>query len=107
VDELRLLDRRAGRNYTSDPIFAMAHEPEAIDPAEVDDLTHSQVARERYRHEHERELVRKSNLDRSARLRAVQNEARDIGADLGHLFAAIDAKLDEAARLLRRRRVAA
>jgi hypothetical protein len=35
LDEPRFLDRRPGRNYTSEPMFAVRDEPEAVDPAEV------------------------------------------------------------------------
>ena len=110
IDEPLFMHKDSTRGYTPDPYLAMRSnvDPgEAVDPAEIDDLMHSQVARERYRFEHEYELTRRRNIDRSSRLRAVQTEALKAGVDLAHILGAVDAKLDEAARILQRRRIAA
>ena len=102
ADPPRLLDKRAGRNYTSNPAMAMFREPEAVD--EETQQRYSDEARRRFADSRAAELFTREARSRSVRLRNAQNEARRLSVDVAHELRAIDAQIDLLERKAAQRR---
>lgn len=128
-DQRRYLARKGG--YTSDPAQAVRGipldqdalcgapdrgedearrfaglEPEAVDPAVVDELGLSRAHKERFAAEHETELRERADKARSTRLRNFQNEGRALNIDFASETRAIEAQLELMHRKIIRRRAA-
>ena len=104
ADEPRYLDRRSGRGTTTDAIFKMPGEPEAVD--EETQQRYSDEARKRFADDRADELALRDARSRSVRLRNVQNEARRLGLDARRELGVIDAQIDLIGRKAGRQRAA-
>ena len=102
ADPPRLLDKRAGRSYTSNPAMAMFREPEAVD--EETQQRYSDEARRRFADSRADELFLRDARSRSVRLRNVQNEVRRLGVDARRELGVIDAQIDLIGRKAAQRR---
>lgn len=102
ADPPRLLDKRAGRNYTSDPAMAMYREPEAVD--ETTQQRYSDEARRRFADSRADELFLREARSRSVRLRNAQNEIRRLDLDARRELGVIDAQIDLIGRKAAQRR---
>jgi hypothetical protein len=105
LDQPRYLDRRAGRNYTSNPALAMRGEPEAVSEDVQQQI--SAAARLRFEEERQDELFRRDARSRTAKVRDLQNEVRRLGVDGARELRAIDAQLEQLGRKVSRRRATA
>jgi hypothetical protein len=107
LDPPRFLDRRAGRNYTSDPMFALPREPEPVDPAEVETFSKTLEAKERYEQLHADERRRRAFRTRCNLVRNLQNETYRLDIDAEREWMIVDAQLEVIGRkLAHRKRVA-
>jgi hypothetical protein len=102
ADPPRLLDKRAGRSYTTNPALAMFREPEAVD--EETQRRISADARRRFAEDRADELARRDAVSRSVRLRNMQTEIRRLRIDARRELGVIDAQLDLLGRKAAQRR---
>ena len=102
ADPPRLLDKRAGRNYTSNPAMAMFREPEAVD--EETQQRYSDEARRRFADSRADELFLRDARSRSVKLRNLCNESRRLGVDARRELGAIDTQLELLGRKVAQRR---
>ena len=101
ADPPRLLDKRAGRNYTSNPAMAMFREPEAI-PEDAQER-YADEARRRFADSRADELFLRDACA-VERLRNLCNESRRLGVDARRELGAIDTQLELLARKVSQRR---
>ena len=104
ADEPRYLDRRPGRGTTTDAIFKMPGEPEAVD--EETQQRYSDEARRRFADSRADELFLRDARSRSVRLRNAQNEVRRLGIDATRELRTIDTQIDLLGRKAAQRRAA-
>ena len=103
ADPPRLLDKRAGRNYTSDPAMAMYREPgQAVD--ETTQQRYSDEARRRFADSRADRLFLREARSRSVSLRNAQNEIRRLDLDARRELGVIDAQIDLIGRKAAQRR---
>ena len=102
ADEPRYLDRRPGRGTTTDAIFKMPGEPEAVD--EETQQRYSDEARRRFADSRADELFLRDARSRSVRLRNAQNEVRRLGIDARRELGVVDAQIDVIQRKAAQRR---
>ena len=105
ADGPRFLDRRPGRGTTTDAIFKMPGEPEAVD--EETQQRYSDEARRRFADSRADELFLRDARSRSVKLRNLCNESRRLGVDARRELGAIDAQLELLGRKVAQRRAMA